>query len=848
MSFLIKNGIPTFALFILLCCFKTDVIAQQSITFKGKILDDDTKEGVPFCDVYFEATYVGTSTDENGYYEFTTENYGDTISVSALGYETANKKISTESIQTINFNLKEAGFEMEEIVIEAGENPANAIVRGIIKNKDYHRIDAFDTYQCEGYSKVELDLENIEGLEGTKLMKPFDFIFDNVDSLSDEKPFLPAYIMENLFDVYHSKGQGKPKEILKARQVSGVENATVNEFINSMHEDFNVYDNWIQILEKPFVSPFSNQGLFYYEYYIQDSTYIEDQLAIQLKFKPKRKQENTFYGTFWVIDSVFAVQRLDMRMSKDVNINLVSRIIIYQEYQYIQSQYWLPEKQKVVIDFSPLEERETMGIIGRKTISYRDYQINQEGQAETYKKKDEEDYFQIDNLEKNDDFWAEARHEKLSENEEKIYMMIDSVKNMPIYKTYIDIISTIFTGYKILGPVEIGPYFSIYSNDHVQGHRLRLGMWTSNRFSKKVRFGGYGAYGFKDKRFKYGADLMWVIKKRPRTHIELAYFDDVNYSSESTEDFASGNLLTGIYRRKIYMKLIHTKEAKFAFEKYWKKGWSNRITLLHRSMDPYGALGANGEGFNFKYLPDINDVNQVDTLINTAEVILKLKYSYKEKFLEGNFFRTSLGSKYPTLELQYAKGIKGIFGSKYNYHKLTFSVRGYFYMNPIGWTRFNVKAGKTFGQVPFLLAEVHPGNETYFYDEYAFNGMNKYEFVSDAYGALILDHHFDGFILNKVPGIRKLNWRTVYTFRAIWGKMSNQNYQANRLNTFDDTLDGETTYTGFYTPHKYPYLETGVGIENIFKFIRVDVMWRLNYLDNPDAKPFTFRLGFDFNF
>ncbi len=819
----------------------------QNITITGRVLDADTKEGIPFCDVFFEETNVGVSTDMDGYYILETSNYGDSLAVSALGYEIVKKKISDAAEQEINFSLGAAGFELVEVIVSAGENPANAIVRNIVKNKENNRAENLNAYQCEAYTKVELDLENFDKIKDRKFAKPFEFIFENVDSTSDEKPFLPAYIMETVSDVYHAKDLGKTKEIYKARRVSGIENATVNEFINSMHEDFSVYDNWVKILDKPFASPFSGMGLHYYEYYIMDSTYIEGHKAHKLKFKPKRKQENTFYGTFWVIDSTFAIQRVDMRMSDDVNINLVSRLIVFQEFGYQGENRWLPKKQKVVIDFTPTRKEKTVGMIGRKTISFKDYRIDQEEIVDYYQTKEQTDIFS-EKLEKDDSFWNDARHEKLSENEKKIYQMVDSIQNVPIYKTYVQVVQTVFSGYAEWGPVEFGPYFSVYSFDHVQGHRLRFGARTSRNLSKKFRVGGYAAYGFKDKRFKYGGDVKWLVNKSPRVFLEAAYYDDVNYSSESTEDFVTANLLSGIYRRPIYLKLLHTQEGKVAVEKYWKKGWSNRLTLLHRRMDPYGFTHPNGGGFNYAYFPNPEISSAVDTTIATTEVIFKVRYAFGEKYLDGRFTRTSLGSKYPIIELQYTQGIKGLLKSQYNYQKLTLGMRHYFYMNPIGWTSYRLKVGKTFGQVPYLLAEVHPGNETFFFDPGAFNGMNKYEFASDFYGSLMVDHHFDGFILNKIPGIRKLNWRTVTTFRAVWGSMTEQNYKANQPNLFDLSGDGKTTYTGFRVPDRVPYMEVGVGIENIFKLVRVDAMWRLNYLDNPDAKAFTFRVGVDFNF
>ncbi len=818
----------------------------QSIVVKGQIIDDDTEEGLPFADVYFEGTTVGVSSDMDGFYEIYLDEAADSISVSAMGYQTSTKKISTASEQTINFRMKSSDFALDVVEVVAGENPANAIVRGIIANKKRNRISSLESYECEAYSKLEIDLDNIEKLRNTKLMKPFDFIFENVDSISDEKPYLPAYIQEKIYRIYYTEQQRNPKEIISAQKVSGVGNQTVNELLDNVQADYDVYDNWIEILEKPFASPFSKNGLFYYEYYIMDSTMVHDQKAIKLKFKPKRKQENTFYGTFWVMKDSYAIHRLDMRMSPGVNINLVNRIIIFQEYD-LNDTIWLPKRQKTVIDFTPNAKKERMGIIGRKSIYYKDFILNGEETKTNFSKLDPEAYT-LEEITKDNNFWASARHDTLTANEEKIYSMVDSIKKVPRYQNYVDIMYTLFSGYKKFGKIEIGPLFTLYSNDPVQGHRVKLGIGTSNEFSKRLWVYGYGAYGFKDKRFKYGGHIIGVLKRKPRAVLELSYYDDVSFSSENSEDFSTGNLLTGIYRRPIYLKLVHIREGKLAFEKYWKKGWSTRMTLLHRELDPYGGVDENGGGFNYQYLPDPEIPSQVDTTITSAEVILSLRYAYKEKFVEGNFTRTSLGSRYPILELQYTQGIKGIVGSEYNYYKIAFGIRGYVNVNHIGWTAYKLRAGKTFGRVPFLLAEVHPGNESYTYNKLAFNGANKYEFASDAFGSLIIDHHFDGFILNKIPYIRKLKWRTVATFRTMWGRMSAENMAANQLNSAVVGLEGKTTYTGFTTPNKYPYMETGVGIENIFKFIRFDVLWRLNYLDNPDAKRFSFRLGMDFYF
>ncbi|MBL7791212.1 MAG: carboxypeptidase-like regulatory domain-containing protein, partial [Saprospiraceae bacterium] len=357
------KSIGLFLSFILLAC--APAWSQTTYLIKGRVTDADTKEGLPFCNVYVEGTTNGVSSDVDGYYEITLKQWSPQLAASAIGYETQYKPLSRDPEQTVDFLVKSSEYTLSEVVVVAGENPANEIVRNIIKNKDKNSLQSNNTYQYESYAKVEVDLENIpDKLKESKLMKPFEFVFENIDSTSDEKPFLPVYITETLQDVYYVKGEGEAKNVLRAQRTSGTDNETIIEFIKKIHAPYSVYDNWIYVLEKGFISPFANAGLSYYEYYIIDSTYINGQWSYKLKFKPKRRQETTFYGDFWVADTTFAIQRVNMRMSPDVNINLVRRIIIYQEFDYVE-QRWLPVKQKMVVDFSPTENAPAM--IGRRT-------------------------------------------------------------------------------------------------------------------------------------------------------------------------------------------------------------------------------------------------------------------------------------------------------------------------------------------------------------------------------------------------------------------------------------------------------------------------------------------------
>jgi hypothetical protein len=402
----------------------------------------------------------------------------------------------------------------------------------------------------------------------------------------------------------------------------------------------------------------------------------------------------------------------------------------------------------------------------------------------------------------------------------------------------------IFNGYFITGSWEFGPYSSIYGVNPVEGNRFRMGARTSTNFSKNLRFGGYLAYGTNDREFKYGADFIWLLSKYPRKVIGGAYKNDISLNSESSEDFVESDFFTGTLRRDIPMKLIRVEESKLYYERYWKKGLSNRVTLLKRSMDPYGGIPDNG--FNYAFLNDVERPFDADTTINTTEFTFKTRFAFDEDFLDGNFERVNVGTEYPIIEMQYTMGVDGLLGGDYGYHKLSLNYRHYVYLNPLGWLSYRFSAGKIFGKVPFLLMEVHPGNEGIFMSRGIFNTMNRYEFASDTYASLILEHHFDGFFLNRIPFLRKLNLREVATFKAVIGSVRDENLAANQLNAYNP-LEMEN-YNGFRAPSNAPYMEAGIGVENILKLIRIDALWRLNYLDNPQAGKFFVVGGFYFFF
>jgi hypothetical protein len=807
--------------------FFAQISVAQQTKIRGKVTDQLTNEPIPFATVVFKGTTIGTNTDFDGNYVLVTNTPGDSIICTLVGYQTVKMRVKKGQEQMINIVLKASKVELQEVVIKAGENPANIIFREIIKHKFENDHTKLKSYQYEVYNKLEFDLTNIsEKMKKNKLLKPFAFVWDNIDSSeTNSKPFLPFFISETLSDLYYRTSPSSKQEIIKASKVSGLENASVTQFLGDMYQRVNVYDNFIELFGKGFISPASDLGLVYYRYYLLDSAFLDNQWCYKMKFKPRRPQELTFSGDFWVHDTTFAIKKISMRIAHDANINWVEDMAIVQEYTRVDDEKWMLMRDMLVLDFAAREEG--MSFIGRKSTTYRKIKVNHTIPDEIFAGT-EIIRVNDDALTKTADYWDINRHDSLAEREQKIYHMVDTIKTLPAFKTYVELITLFFTGYKDIGLIELGPYYTVYSVNPVEGNRFRVGMRTSDDLSTRIQLEGYLAYGLKDERFKYMGSAKFKIADKPRQFTGFQYRFDVEQLGQSDNAFQDDNILSSVFRRNPANKLNSSRLQKLWYEIEWFPGLSNKVTLTHNEFRPLGKL-------DISYYTS-EDRNLVVNTFETTQLSFFMRFAYREKFVAGKVDRISLGSEHPIVQVNYTKGIKGFLEGDFDFHKLSIRVDDRLKLNPFGYTYWVLSAGRTWGKVPYPLLEIHPGNETYFYDYAAFNMMNFFEFVSDYYLSGFATHHFDGFFLDKIPLLRKLKWREVAQVKAVWGELStsNLNIQANQ--------------SLFYSLNKKPYVEAGVGVENIFKILRVDFLWRMSYLENPNISKFGIRGSFQLTF
>ena len=821
--------LPVIIIIIIISTLGISISHAQTTRIYGKIIDAKTNQPVPFVNVFFKEKNIGTTSGFDGIFALETRYASDTIETSLVGYIPQKIKIKRNTYQEINIQLVPSMYALGEVVIQYDENPAEVLLKKVIKNKQKNDLKGLNAYQYEVYNKIEFDANNIKDrFKNSRLMRPFKFIFNNMDtSVINGKTYLPTMISEAISDVYYRKSPATSIEIIKGSKISGFQDESISQFLGDMYQKVNIYDNYIMLFEKNFVSPAANFGTLFYKYYLTDSTFIDNQWCFKIMFKPRRPQELTFTGEMWIHDTSFAVKEVDMRIMQDANINFINDIVVKQKYTLTDYGQWMLSKDQLIVDFNlVLDIKNTIGLYGTKTASYKNFVFNQPKPDKFYN-VDSKIITLEEATQHKEDYWKTMRHDTLNKNEKGIYTMVDSVQAQPAYKTYVDIMRLLFTGYKRFGNLELGSYITLYSFNSNEGSRFKLNARSSNEFSKKLKLTGFVAYGTRDLTYKYGAGLLYVFDKSPRRAFTLSYKFDTEQLGQSEMAFKEDNFFASLLRRNPSNKLTLVRDYKSVLEYEWYIGFMNTLQINHREIFPVGNTS-----FEFNKPEGIVTKNR----ITTSEIELDTRFAKKEKFLTGAFNRTSLGTPYPVIEIKYVKGLANVFNSDYDYHKLQVGIKQWIYVGTFGWSKYIVEAGQIWEKLPYSLLKLHEGNETLSFDEFSFNLMNYYEFVSDRYVSAYFTHHFDGLFLNKIPLMRKLKWREVAYAKGVIGTLSKENrnfsvFPANQLYTLEQ-----------------PYYEAGVGIENIFKILRVDGIWRLSHLDHPHISKFTMMLTVFFSF
>lgn len=805
-------------LFLVFLFLALPATGQTLYRISGTVKEADTGEPLAFCRIRLDSTQIGSMSNDEGGFQLEAPAGSYTLVAYYVGYKPWKKTIRIESgqplpILDIQLELNDA---IEEIVITGKAiNPAHRVIRNAIANRKQNSFEKIDAFEYSAYNKMVISMDKItDAFLNQRLLRKASGVIESIrqDSVVQDsgKYKLAVFVSESMSRAYFCK-PGQAKEEIQAVKTSGVANSEYN-LLNSMVTNLNVYDNFIVILEKQFMSPIAEGAFSNYDYFIRNIQTEGTDTLWGIEIIPKRKYDKVFKGTIYIDNRDWAVNRIDLTMNDNPNINFIENIRIRQAF-FKQDSFWIPSLMDVEVNFIngivKGKQGDGPGLIGRVS-SYRfDYVVNQPRRPSFYKQEAIE--FQQGAERKGTDtaFWNNNRVIPLDQSEQLGYALVDSLKSRGFLDFYINTIRLITFGVKEFKYFDLGPYFYIVGFNQVEGPRTRMGLYSRSELSKWIYFGGHMAYGLWDQRYKYNAYLKFRLNQKPKFEIgasrtyeveQTGFYDFINNGS---------SLLATFLRRVPFLQLNYFTENKLFINWDMARGVAATFYLRNKLFEPAYTFP-----FRF-YYPESGIYGRNYTI---TEAAFNFRISFKERYIMRDGNKVYISTQYPIFNLFAAYGRPGVFGGDFEYRKFNLNISDKVRVGRFGYTSYHLNTGKVWGTLPYPSLYVFQGNQTWGFDPKGFNLMNYLEFVADEYVSVALDHHLEGWIWNKFPALRKLKFKEVLTARMAYGSLSERNRIFNLYQQ-----------QGVQAPKAIPYLEAGMGLENILKVLRVDALWRLNY-------------------
>jgi hypothetical protein len=808
--------------------------AQKTTTIYGSVSDFETLQPLPFVNVVFRNSSVGTLTDSLGNFKLETRRNFDSLVVSLIGYKSQTLVVNRGVTEELDIQLAPSSYELGMVEVRPGENPAFKILRKVIANKPRNTPESLDHYEYEVYHRVQFDLNNFtEKIKKNLFLRPFDYMWENTDTTEDGINYLPMLLTESSEDHFYRKNPRSKKEVVKGRRTFKFFQAPkIMEFVQDMYVDPNIYDNYVTILDRSFPSPINDYYKRNYNFLLDSGIHVIDgHPCHHIFFKPKGKSDVAFTGDMYIDTSHYAVVQTDLEFSVEANINFVRNYWIQQKYSFVDSTQWFLTNSRVIGDFTVIENAKDMtGFFGKKTTDIRNIKINQPRDAEYYATIDPiviEDSAYV----RNEAFWNEARRDTFSTEQQNLVEMIDCMNDDPKWKLLIGGIKLLADGWIPFRQIDIGNVYTFYTWNPIEQSRVKLGFRTNDKFSDQVKLSGYLAYGIGDNRFKGGGDVAFIFPGELRR----GWVIGASYKNDQFQQGMSQNVipLDHIFRSfgQISGELRRTMLESYGayIERQWFTGLSTRLSMFRNRFSPLQQ--------DFRVRSGADTINADN--FTAAGAKFNLRFGFGEDELPATFDQVDRGfffRKYPMISFEFALGIKDFLNSDFNYQHYKLKVEYQLKANKAGYLNILAEGGIINGNLPYQLLHMPDGNPLVFNDDHGFNLMNYMEFVSDKYVSLQLEHHFNGLLFNLIPGVRLAKLRSLLIGKIYFGTLTNQNRNGNFL-----LADGMEVM-------QHPYAEVGFGIENILKISRIDFTWRLTQLDNSKTLGFIVKPSFYFRF
>jgi hypothetical protein len=817
-----------------------DLSAQTSI--KGRVTDSETFEPVVFANVVFKGAPIGVRTDFDGNFTLASDAGFDSVVISFIGYETQRVGVIAGTSQIVDIQLRPALYSLSEVKITPGENPAHILLRQVWANRDRNSMEKLSSWHYENYSRSTVYLRKFGSRsDDRRHFRPFEKEFDeySVGTGEENIPALPSYITESISDNYYLKSPERKFTHLRAVHSEGIAFETTDMVAQLVTRQENFYfpDNTVTILDRSFISPLSRFGLLYYRYYIVDTIIIDNRYhCYEVRVVPKRETDPVFRGSFWINDTTFALKRISVEIPGEAEINFIRRARIQQDYEPAGEGAWFPVRTRFMAD--------AVNIFVTNFSRKSNIVVNQPFEPDFYGSE-----LKISPLSRDygSGFWTENRTSSLDHLDSLAAGKMDSLKLNNKVRISAKLVEASIRGYYNFGWFEAGPWIMLFNRNEVEGSRFRAGGRTNINFSRNLILDGYIAWGTKDRSLKGSIQSEIFLSKEHWSKLGLQYRNDVERTGSVDEFFSGSSFLTFATSFGGSENMNRSELLRGWIESDLFRGMTGKLVFTRRSFSPAG------DDPSIVWYDDRLRTYTSSTFL-TSELGMILNYQPKAVYVVDGVRRFPVNfNKYPVFRFEFFKGFDDLFHSDYAYRKIIAGISQNFNMGGLGSLEYDLGFTKVYGSLPYPLLITLAGNESVFRTSRTYNLMNYGEFVADEALELYCSYHMNGLILSRIPILKKLQWRTVFSARAAFGSFDDQK------NGFYDPLTNPegilSLQPGAVDPFVFktlsrtnPYAELSYGIENIFRVLRIDLVHRLTHTDNPGTSGLAVKVSGVFRF
>ena len=837
--------------------------AQSFTSASGIVKDSITGEPLPFVSVYFDGSTIGAMTDDNGTFTLQNNQGYTKLAAASLGYDTKFIDLKPgKKNDNLEVLLKPTAFEISEVVVKPKrekytrkDNPAVELIKKVIAHKNDNRIEAKPEYQTEVYEKLSLSLDNFNpNLDKNKFLKKFKFIKNYLDTSEfNGKPILTVSVRENLSDFYYRKSPKAEKTIVRAKRMQGIDKTLddgggITSKLEEIFKSINIFDNNIPILLNRFVSPLSSTlATTYYHYYIMDTLDVGGDKCVDLAFVPANSESYGFTGRLYItLDGNYAVKKVLLNTPANINLNWVDKLRIEQEFKQMPDSTWVLDQENTFVNFYVVKG--TQQLYAHQLRNYDNYNFNVQNADSVFGLLGAL-HVLPEATAQPDTFWTHNRPIPLKEKEDALKDLLGQLRKVPAFNAIIKTAEILITGYiptandKKVTKFDFGPMNTTFSANHLEGFRMRVGGMTTANLNPYWFASGYLAYGTNDRKIKYNLKLTHSFTKKeyhegenPVNNLSFIQEYDVYTPGQDFLFTSKDNIFVAWKVGEPVTKMQYIRKSVLQYEKEWLNGLTWKSWIMNQNNEAAGTLQyiKRDESGNLYHIKDFT----------TSEIGTQLRFAPGERAYNGRSGKESvfnLSKDAPVFKLSHQLGIKGVLGGDYNYNHTEISAEKRIWLSSFGHIDAQVKAGKVWDKVPFPLLILPNTNQSITIQPEAFHMMNALEFVTDQYVSFNATYYLKGWILNRIPGIKWLRLREVLSFNMIYGGLTDKNNPTLTPGLF--LLPDGTQPLG-----STPYMECSVGLENIFKILRIDYYRRLTYLDHPDIKKGGIRIALRFTF